>query len=159
MTFDTGALVALERYRRGMTRVVEAALQARVSITVPSNAIAEWWRGPTDRRDYVRRMLVIQEVNETLAKLAGEALAWLKPRSVRIDDTVTIDATVMATAALYGPNLRRAAGGRERLERPAKGEDEEAIEARLCTRAGGHASVPAGDGQAGSPAAHRGDPR
>ncbi len=105
MTLDTGALLALERYRRGMARVVEVARQARVSVTAPSNAIAEWRRGPTDRRNYVRRMLVIQEVDEALAKLAGEALAWLKPRNFEIDDTVTIDATVMATAALYGPNL------------------------------------------------------
>ena len=105
VTLDTGALVALERYRRGMAEVLESARQARVSITVPSNALAEWWRGPTDRRDYVRRMLVIQDVDETVAKLAGEALAWLKPRNVEIDDSVTIDATVMATAALYGPNL------------------------------------------------------
>ena len=102
VTLDTGALVALERYRRGMAEVLESARQARVSITVPSNALAEWWRGPTDRRDYVRRMLVIQDVDETVAKLAGEALAWLKPRNVEIDDSVTIDATVMATAALYG---------------------------------------------------------
>ena len=105
VTLDTGALVALERYRKGMAQVLESARQARVSITVPSNAIAEWWRGATDRRDYVRRMLVIQDVDETVAKLAGEALAWLKPRHVEIDDSVTIDATVMATAALYGPNL------------------------------------------------------
>jgi hypothetical protein len=37
-----------------------------------------------------------------IAKLAGEALAWLDGN---VDDRVTIDATVMATAALHGPNL------------------------------------------------------
>lgn len=49
LTLDTGALVALERYRK--------------------------------------------------------ALSWLKRRKVEIEDGVTIDATVIATAALHGPNL------------------------------------------------------
>ncbi len=74
-------------------------------ITVPANAIAEWWRGRTDRRVYVSKMFVTKEVDEEIAKLAGEALASLKHGRSEIDDRVTIDATVMATAALYGPNL------------------------------------------------------
>ncbi len=61
-TLDTGALIALEKHRKGMTKVVEAARQGRVSITVPSNAVTEWWRGRTDRRDHVRRMFVIKDV-------------------------------------------------------------------------------------------------
>jgi predicted nucleic acid-binding protein len=105
LTLDTGALFALERHRKGMTKVIEAARQGRVSITVPSNAIAEWWRGRTDRRDYVRKMFVIKDVDEQIAKLAGEALASLKPQGAEVDGKVTIDATVMATSAIHGPNL------------------------------------------------------
>jgi predicted nucleic acid-binding protein len=105
LTLDTGALIALEKKRKGMGEVVEAARLGQVVITVPSNAIAEWWRGRTDRRDYVRKMFVIKEVDEEIAKLAGEALAWLKRHRGDVDDKVTIDATVIATAALYGPYL------------------------------------------------------
>jgi hypothetical protein len=45
-------------------------------------------------------MFVIQDVNEQVAKLAGEALASLRRRRLEIDDRVAIDATMMATAAL-----------------------------------------------------------
>jgi hypothetical protein len=100
LTLDTGALIALEKRRKGMGEVVKAA--AGLGITVPSTVIAEWWRGRTDRRDYVRNMFVVQDVDERIAKLAGEALAWW---GGDVDDRVTIDATVMATAALHGPNL------------------------------------------------------
>jgi predicted nucleic acid-binding protein len=105
LTLDTGALLALERHRKGMTEVVEAVREGGDSITVPANAIAEWWRGRTDRRVYVRQTFVIREVDEEIAKLAGEALAWLKRQDVDVDDGITIDATVIATAALHGPNL------------------------------------------------------
>ena len=106
LTLDTGALLALERHRRDMVKVVEMARLADGGrITVPANVMTEWWRGRTDRRDYVREMFVVQGVDEEIAKLAGEALAWLKHGRARTDDHVTIDATVMATAALYGPNL------------------------------------------------------
>lgn len=105
LTLDTGALFALEKHRKGMTEVIEAARLGRVSITVPSNAIAEWWRGRTDRRDCVREMFTIRDVDEAIAKLAGEAFAWRRRRRGGIDDKVTIDATVIAKAALHGPNL------------------------------------------------------
>ena len=35
----------------------------------------------------------------------GPALASLRRRRLEVDDRVTIDATVMATAALFGTNL------------------------------------------------------
>jgi predicted nucleic acid-binding protein len=105
LTLDTGALLALERHRRDVGRVVEAAVLTGARITVPANAMAEWWRGRTDRREYVRKMFVVQDVDEQIAKLAGEALASLKRGRPDRHDRVTIDATVMATAALYGANL------------------------------------------------------
>ncbi len=105
LTLDTSALIALEKKRKGMGEVVEAARQSQVAVTVPSSVIAEWWRGRSDRRDYVRKMFVVRELDEPIAKLAGEALAWLGRRRDGVDDRVTIDATVIATAALHGPNL------------------------------------------------------
>lgn len=105
LTLDTGALIALERRRKGLIELVEAARQADDPISVPANAVAEWWRGHSDRRAYVLQMFVVRHVDDEIAKLAGEALAWLKRYRGRLDDSVTIDATVMATAALYGSNL------------------------------------------------------
>jgi predicted nucleic acid-binding protein len=102
LTLDTSALIALEKRRKGMAEVVRVAADAGVRITAPANAVAEWWRGRTDRRDYVFGMVVVRDVDAEIAKLAGEALAWFEGD---VDDRVTIDATVMATAALYGPNL------------------------------------------------------
>jgi predicted nucleic acid-binding protein len=102
LTLDTAALIALERKRKGMSEVVKAAEGAGTRFTVPANAIAEWWRGRTDRREQVREMFVVQAVDEKIARLAGEALAWC---GARVDDRITIDATVLATAALHGPNL------------------------------------------------------
>ena len=71
LTLDTGALVALERYRRDIGKVVQAARQTRASITVPANVIAEWWRGRTDRRDYVMKMFVVADVDEKIREARG----------------------------------------------------------------------------------------
>jgi predicted nucleic acid-binding protein len=62
---------------------------------VPLPVIAEWWRGRTDARDEI---LAASQVVASLevAKAAGLALARLKD----IDAKLTIDAIVMATAAL-----------------------------------------------------------
>jgi hypothetical protein len=102
LTLDTSALIALEKRRKGMGEVVRVAADGGVRITAPANAVAEWWRGRTDRRDYVFGMVVVRDVDAKIAKLAGEAVAWFDGD---VDDLVTIHATVMATAALYGPNL------------------------------------------------------
>ncbi len=105
VTLDIGALVALERHRQSMMTAIDAARARNVSVTAPANAVAEWWRGRSDRRDFIRHMCIIRDLDEEIAKLAGEALAWLGRRDVEIDDGVTIDATVIATAALHGPIL------------------------------------------------------
>jgi hypothetical protein len=84
-----------------MVKVVEAAREARSPILAPANVLAEWWRGRTDRREHVRKMFVVQDVNEQVAKLAGEALAWLKRRRADAHDKVTIDATVMGASSFF----------------------------------------------------------
>ena len=104
LTFDTAALIALERRHKAMSDVLGTARREKAAIIIPAAVVAEWWRGRTDRREYVLRMAVVQELDEPLARSAGEALAWLKRRE-RMDERLTIDATVMATAALFGPNL------------------------------------------------------
>ena len=105
ITLDTGALIGLEAKRTTILKVIESARVRRVPIIAPANAVAEWWRGRSDRRDYVRKMFLVQDIDEEIARAAGEALAWLHRKRVNIDDRVTVDATIMATAAVYGPNL------------------------------------------------------
>jgi hypothetical protein len=47
LTFDTGALIGLERSRHRMRKVFDVALAHGVSMTVPAIVIAHWWRpGP-----------------------------------------------------------------------------------------------------------------
>jgi hypothetical protein len=45
LTFDTGALIALERGRQRMREVFERSLERGQPITVPADVVTEWWRG------------------------------------------------------------------------------------------------------------------
>jgi len=95
LTFDTGALIALERRGPRARRIVERATEEKIRITVPSAVITEWWRGRTDARQYIVAAVRIEPLSETLAKIAGEALAAVK-------GSTAIDAIVMASAAQRG---------------------------------------------------------
>lgn len=53
------------------------------------------------RREFVLDMVVIKDLDDETAKLAGEALASLRD----VDASVTVDATVMAMAAKYADRL------------------------------------------------------
>jgi len=93
--FDTGALIAAERGRERASRFLRLAQAGWARILVPLPVIAEWWRGRSDRRDEILAATrVVASVD--IAKAAGIALA--KARDV--DSEVTIDAIVMATAAV-----------------------------------------------------------
>lgn len=95
ITFDTGALIALERRRQRIKAVVEHALQREQVITVPADVVGEWWRGRTDLRDAILECVDIEPLSEPLAKLAGESLAAVRGATL-------IDAIVMASAASRG---------------------------------------------------------
>lgn len=95
ITFDTGALIALERRGLRARRVVERATEEKIRITAPSAVITEWWRGRTDAREHIVAAVRIEPLSEKLAKLAGEALAAVK-------GATAIDAIVMASAAQRG---------------------------------------------------------
>jgi predicted nucleic acid-binding protein len=95
LTFDTGALIALERRAQRMRAVIERALQKDQPITVPADVVAEWWRGRTDLRDSIVAAVDIEPLTEALAKRAGETLA-------AIPGTTLVDAIVMASAASRG---------------------------------------------------------
>jgi predicted nucleic acid-binding protein len=95
ITFDTGALIALERRRQRMKEIVERALAKDQPLTVPADVVGEWWRGRTDLRDSILESVDVEPLTEALAKLAGEALAAVKGATL-------VDAIVMASAASRG---------------------------------------------------------
>jgi predicted nucleic acid-binding protein len=95
ITFDTGALVALERRRQRMKEIVERALATDQAITVPADVVGEWWRGRTDLRASILDSVDVEPLTEALAKVAGEALAAVKGATL-------VDAIVMASAASRG---------------------------------------------------------
>ena len=53
ITFDTGALIALERRKERAIKIYRAATALNEVIATPSVTIAEWWRGRTDHRDTI----------------------------------------------------------------------------------------------------------
>jgi predicted nucleic acid-binding protein len=95
ITFDTGALIALERRRQRMKEIVERALAKDQPIAVPADVVGEWWRGRTDLRDSILESVDVEPLTEALAKVAGEALA-------RVKGATLIDAIVMASASSRG---------------------------------------------------------
>lgn len=95
LTFDTGALVALERREQRMTDVFVRARLERLPILVPLVALAEWWRGRTDIRDRILAGVIVEPLDEALACRAGQALA-------EVSGATMADAVVMASAARRG---------------------------------------------------------
>lgn len=93
--FDTGALISAERGKERVSRFFRLVRIGRARIIIPLPVVAEWWRGRTDVREEI---LATSQVVASLeaAKAAGVALS----RAGNIDARLTIDAIVMATAAL-----------------------------------------------------------
>jgi len=92
---DTGALISAERGKERAARFFRLADIGRARLVVPLPVVAEWWRGRSDARDTILAATrVVASVDA--AKAAGIALARLK----NVDGKLTIDALVMATAAL-----------------------------------------------------------
>ncbi len=92
---DTGALVAAERGKQRALRFFQLAELGHARLLVPLPVVAEWWRGRSDMREKVLAAVQIVATVE-VATAAGVALARLE----RVDATLTVDAMVMATAAL-----------------------------------------------------------
>jgi predicted nucleic acid-binding protein len=92
VTLDTGALIALERRRDRVLRLLRAARESALPVTVPVAVVAEWWRGRTDARAAILAALLVEPMTEALARLAGEAQAATTGATV-------VDAIVMASAS------------------------------------------------------------
>ena len=95
LTFDTGALIALERRHQRIARVYATAVGDGILITVPAVVITEWWRGRLDAREMILRGVRVEDMTVALAQLAGEALA-------AVPAATAIDALVKASAARRG---------------------------------------------------------
>ena len=92
LTFDTGALIALERRKERAMKVYNHARERGLVIATPNVTVAEWWRGRTDRREAVLRGLLVEPVSDEIMKVAGVALG-------RVRSATAIDAIVAAFAA------------------------------------------------------------
>jgi hypothetical protein len=95
LTFDTGALIGLERRRHRIRRVFATAVRDSVRITVPAAALVEWWRRRTDLAEDLLAAMDVETLDEGLAKAAGEAIAV-------VPEATAVDAIVMASAARRG---------------------------------------------------------
>jgi predicted nucleic acid-binding protein len=91
ITFDTGALIALERRKDRAMKIYTHAKERGFVVATPNVTVAEWWRGRTDRREAVWRGLLVEPPSDETVKLAGIALA-------KIRNATTIDAIVAAFA-------------------------------------------------------------
>jgi predicted nucleic acid-binding protein len=94
LTFDTGALIGLERSRHSMRKVYDVAVTHDVRITVPAVVVAEWWRAGVKEKERARmlRSVVVEPISDFVARLAGVALGLTRHAQ-------TIDALVMASAS------------------------------------------------------------
>lgn len=95
ITFDTGALIGLERRRARISKVYTTAVADGIMVTTPAVVIAEWWRANSNARRTILRGLRVELVDTELAQLAGEA-------SAAIQGATAVDAIVMASAARRG---------------------------------------------------------
>ena len=93
--FDSGACIGVERRKARATRFVRLAQVGLARIVIPLATLPEWWRGRTDVRE---DLLAAARVDSSIdaAEAAGAALEGLR----RMDASLTIDAVVVATAAL-----------------------------------------------------------
>ena len=97
LTFDTGALIGLERRRHAMRVVYATAVANLMPITVPAVVIAEWWRAGVREKEraLILRSVRIEPLTDHVARLAGVAVGLVRGAG-------TIDAIVMASASLRG---------------------------------------------------------
>jgi predicted nucleic acid-binding protein len=100
VTFDTGALISIERRKERAARVFARLVEQDVVITAPLPVIGEWWRGRSDWREKILASVQIEALKLETVKLAGEALASL--RGARRSAPGIVDAIVMASAASRG---------------------------------------------------------
>jgi predicted nucleic acid-binding protein len=96
-TFDSGALIALEKRDLNMLIKLRVLHRAGVPITIPANAVVEFWR-KGHGQSAILDLGTVEPLKESIAKAAGEALA-------KVRGATAVDATVMASAAQRGDRV------------------------------------------------------
>ena len=96
-TFDSGALIALEKRDLNMLIKLRVLHKAGVPITIPANAVVEFWR-KGHGQSAILHLGTVEPLKESIAKAAGEALA-------KVGGATAVDATVMASAAQRGDRV------------------------------------------------------
>ncbi len=104
VTFDTGALISIERRKERARKIFERLGERGVVITAPLPVIGEWWRGRTEWRERILGSVRVEPLTLAMVKLAGEALASVPspPATRRGQGPGFVDALVMASAASRG---------------------------------------------------------
>jgi predicted nucleic acid-binding protein len=95
VTFDTGALIGLERRTERMKAVIARIAARQLPVTIPSVVVAEWYREHRASRRILALAKTVEPVSAVLAELAGKALR-------ATGGSNAIDAIVMASAAQRG---------------------------------------------------------
>lgn len=96
-TFDSGALIALEKHDINMLIKLRVLHRAGVPITIPANAVVEFW-SKGHGQSAILDLGTVEPLKEPIAKAAGEALA-------KVQGATVVDATVMASAAQRGDRV------------------------------------------------------
>lgn len=97
-TFDTGMLIALERRKPRAHEILRAIVRRGLVPVVPAVVVTEWWRGRSDVREGLLRLVDIEGMAPLLCRAAGEALASVRGATL-------VDAVVMASASLRGDGI------------------------------------------------------
>lgn len=102
LTFDTGALIGLERSRHSMRKVYDTAMTRDVPVVVPAVVVAEWWRAGVreKKRALVLRSMRVEPLSDHMARMAGVVLT-LVPRATTIDAIVMASASQRAMEVVY----------------------------------------------------------
>jgi predicted nucleic acid-binding protein len=95
VTFDTGALIGLERRTERMKAVIARIADRELPVTIPTVVVTEWYREQRDAKRILALAKTVEPLTDALARLAGKALR-------QMGGSNTIDAIVMASAAQRG---------------------------------------------------------
>lgn len=82
---------------------MQAVRDGNARLTTITPVVAEWWRGPSDWRIQMKRMIEIVPLSTTVAEAAGVVLGTIGGKHERA--ALAIDAMVVAFAALQGGGL------------------------------------------------------
>ncbi len=102
VTLDTGALIAMENRKPRANMLLLASQQHRAELLAITPVIAEWWRGPSDRRNDIKRAVTVVPFPVAAAQAAGICLGETRDGHRA---GLAVDAMVMAFAATYGGGL------------------------------------------------------